>query len=253
MVGSRSASYSGLKASRKIARELSRNGVEIISGLAYGIDTECHQGCLEGGSHTIAVMGCGLEQTYPSGNIRLKRDILEQGGLLISEYAPGSKPVGRHFPYRNRIISGLSELDILMEAKIRSGSMTTVGHALKQGREVFAYPGDPASLMNEGNKMLLREGARYFTEAADILADMNWLDNKRYVGQNVFCATAHNDLGDPSETAVLNALARGILGFDELVHMTGISSSELMSTLTVLQIKKKIEPLPGKKYRVFNI
>ena len=134
MIGSRSASWAGLKAARKIAAELSRNGVNIISGLAHGIDTESHCGCLEGRSPTIAVMGCGLDRTYPAENTKLKKEIMEKNGLILSEYAPGMKPSGYHFPYRNRIISGLSDIVILMEAKIRSGSMTTVGHALRQGK-----------------------------------------------------------------------------------------------------------------------
>ena len=250
MVGSRAASYTGLKASRKIARELSRNGIMIVSGLAYGIDSECHRGCIEGGSPTIAVMGCGLDQTYPVENEQLKRDILAGGGMIISEYPPGIKPVGHHFPYRNRIISGLSDAVILMEAKIRSGSMTTIGHALRQGKEVYAYPGDPVSSYSEANRLLLREGARYFTEAEDILADMNWLDNQTSVGQNSDCSATLPK--DPDEAAVYKALLRGELGFDELLQATGLTSATLMSTLTLMQIKKQVEPLPGKKYQLMQ-
>ena len=251
MVGSRSASYAGLKAARKIAKELSAAGVVIVSGLANGIDAECHRGCLEGGSPTIAVMGCGLDQVYPSENAGLKKNILEKGGLVISEYAPGSKPFGRHFPYRNRIISGLSGLVILMEAKIRSGSMTTIAHALKQGLEVYAYPGDPTSPMTEANRTLLREGARYFTAAEDILDDMNWLDNTQRVRQHIDCS-AQNAEGNTDEYAVLCALERGYLGFDELMQATGKSAQELMGILTILQIKRKIETLPGKRYGIIR-
>ena len=249
MVGSRAASYTGIRAAKHIACELSRNGVIIISGLAYGIDTACHQGCLEGGSPTIAVVGCGLDQQYPYRNEPLKKEILRNDGLLISEYAPFSKAVGFHFPYRNRIISGLSCAVVLMEAKIRSGSMTTIYHALRQGKEVYAYPGDPTSPLMEGNRSLLRDGARYFTEASEILSDMNWLDNQSYVRQNTICSTKftpHNE----AESAIYGALSRGTLGFDELIQITGLSTSELMSTLTVLQIRNVVEPLPGKKYKV---
>jgi len=249
MVGSRSATYAGLRASRRISSTLSRNGVIIVSGLAYGIDSECHRGCLEGGSPTIAVLGCGLDQAYPAGNDGLKQEILQKNGLLISEYAPGSKPIGRHFPYRNRIISGLCSVVILMEARIRSGSMTTINHALQQGKEIYSYPGDPVSAYSEANRMLIREGAHYFTEAEEILSDMNWLDNPSYVRQNIVCSI-RNTPGSETESAVYNALLRGELGFDELLQATGLTSSELMSTLTLLQIKKLIEPLPGKKYRI---
>lgn len=247
MVGSRTASYLGLRAARTIARDLSKNGVVIVSGLACGIDAECHRGCLEGGSPTIAVLGCGLDQDYPQENEPLKKDILSRNGLLLSEYAPGIKPLGHHFPYRNRIISGLSEILILMEAKLRSGSMTTVTHALKQGKEVYAYPGDPVSPMSEANRTLLREGAGYFTTAKDILEDMNWLDNQPLVGQNIGCS-APEEPADSTEAAVYNALLKGNLGFDELLQTTKLIPSELLSTLTVMQIKNKIEALPGKRY-----
>ena len=249
MVGSRAASYAGLKAARRIARDLSRNGVAVISGLAYGIDSECHRGCIEGGSPTIAVMGCGLDQTYPVENEQLKQDILNGKGLILSEYAPGIKPIGRHFPYRNRIISGMADTVILMEARIRSGSMTTISHALKQGKEVYAYPGDPSSPLTDGNRLLLREGARYFSEARDILTDMNWLDNQSHVGQNSDCSTPQSE-EDSSESAVYKALLKGELGFDELIGATGLTSSALMSTLTIKKKKKRVESLPGKKYRL---
>ena len=249
MVGSRAASYVGLTASRKIAAELSRNGVIIISGLAYGIDTACHEGCLAGGSPTIGIMGCGLDQCYPSRNETLKKEILRHGGMLISEYPPGVKALGYHFPYRNRIISGLSDAVILMEAKIRSGSMTTIDHALRQGKEVYAYPGDPTSPLAEGNRSLLRDGARYFSKASDILADMNWLDNTPLVGQNIGCSSGFIP-ENAAEEAVYRALVKGTLGFDEIIQATGLPPSVLMGTLTILQIRQVIDLLPGKKYQI---
>lgn len=249
MVGSRTASYAGLKAARKIACELSRNGVTVISGLAYGIDTECHRGCLEGGSPTAAVMGCGLDSSYPAENAGLKQEIIDRGGMIVSEYAPGAKPIGRHFPYRNRIISGLGAAVVLMEAKIRSGSMTTIGHALKQGREVYAYPGDPTSPRTEANRTLLREGARYFTEAEDILNDMDWLDKSKPIRQNIGCS-APAVPENAQQKKVISALTRGALGFDELAQATALDPSELMGALTILQINKLIETLPGKRYQL---
>lgn len=249
MVGSRAASYSGLTASKRIACELSRNGVIIISGMAYGIDTACHEGSLAGGSPTIGVMGCGLDQNYPSRNEPLKQKILCHGGVLVSEYPPGVKAIGYHFPYRNRIISGLSETVILMEAKIRSGSMTTIDHALRQGKEIYSYPGDPTSPMTEGNRALLRDGARYFTTASDILADMNWLDNTPHVRQNSGCSSAFK-AESAAEESVYRALVKGTLGFDEIAQVTGLPPSVLMGALTMLQIKRIIELLPGKKYQI---
>lgn len=250
MVGSRAASYDGQKAARRIAGGLSRRGVGIVSGMAGGIDTASHEGCLEGGSPTIAVTGCGLDIVYPSGNGKLRDSILKNGGLLLSEYAPGEKPIGWHFPFRNRIITGLAKALIVIEAKIRSGTMTSVKHALDQGKDVFVYPGDPASPYSEGNHQLLREGALYFTTADDILEDLGWLDNTEYIRQNSVCSGRTASAVTPEESAILSALQPGKLSFEQIADMSGLSSATLMSTLTMLQIRGAIEALPGKLYQL---
>ena len=248
--GSRAASLLGLKAARQIAEDLSRNGIAVVSGFAYGIDAAAHQGCLSGTSPTIAVMGCGLAQTYPSDHGTLRRNVLEKGGLLMTEYPPGEKPLGHHFPFRNRVISGLSDALALIEARIRSGSMTTVDKALQQGKELFVYPGDPMSPAFEGNRMLIRDGARFFTRAADILEDMNWLDNQDDQVQNSDCAGPKiTDLGG-NERKIAEALEPGKMSFDQLTSATGLAPSELMSALTILQVRQYIEALPGKIYQL---
>lgn len=249
VVGSRAATYSGQKASEKLAEDLSRRGIAIISGLACGIDAAAHRGCMKGDSPTIAITGCGLDRVYPSDNIRLRDEILQKGGLILSEYAPGVKPSGWHFPVRNRLIAGLSLALVLMEAKIRSGSMTSVQHALDQGKDVFVYPGDPASDKYEGNHQLLREGGIYFTSAEDILEDLHLLDKKSALGQNTQCAAERTDLS-PEEKKVLSALEPGALGFEELLVRTGMDASALMGVITLLQIKGCVEALPGKNYQV---
>ncbi len=250
MVGSRRASRDGLQAAWETARELSRHKVTIVSGLAYGIDAMAHTGCVEGGAPTVAVLGCGLDVNYPSGNTNLRQSILDHRGLLLSEFAPGEQPLGRHFPYRNRIISGLGHALVLMEARIRSGSLTSVQHALNQGKEVFVYPGDPRSELYSGNHQLLREGARYFTTAEDLLEDMNWLDNPAEVGQNSRSpAQAESSLA-PGERAIMKALKAGNCSFDQLCQLTGIAPAELMSALTMLQIGGLVEALPGKIYQL---
>lgn len=249
MVGSRQASYAGLKAARQIARDLSRAGVSVVSGFAYGIDAMSHTGCLEGESPTVAVMGCGLDQNYPSDHAQLRKKIIESGGLLLSEYAPGEKPLAANFPYRNRIISALGEALILVEAKIRSGSLRTVDHALRQGRDVFVYPGDPASPHFEGNHQLLREGARYFTTAQDILEDMNWLDKEPPDVQNSGCIGSSADASSPEEK-IRRMLIPGELSFDQIAAGTAIPPAELLSVLTIMHVHGKIEMLPGKKYQL---
>ncbi len=252
VVGSRRASPAGLIATRKFARSVSEHGVSVISGLAYGIDSAAHKGCVEGGSPTIAVLGCGLDIQYPSGNQSLKKEILNRGGLIISEFAPGEQPIGYHFPFRNRIISGLSCGVVLMEARIRSGSMTTIHHALNQGKEVFVYPGDPLSEQFSGNHILLREGARFFTRAEDVLEDMEWLDNQTEVGQNSGCVQKIKP-GSPAEKAILSALSSGSLSFEQISQKTGLTPPEIMTALTMLQIHGAIEALPGKSYQISTL
>ena len=249
MVGSRNASYKGLEATEKTAEKLSRSGISVVSGLAYGIDAAAHRGCLKGGTPTIAVMGCGLDQDYPAENAGLKKEILRNGGLILSEYAPGEKPLGWHFPYRNRIISGLGDCLILMEARIRSGSMTTVQHALNQGKDVFVYPGEPGSAKSEGNHQLLREGAIYFTSAEDIMEDMGWLDKRMDVRQNNESVTEPLVPLSPDEKTVLEQLDKGERSFDQLCDALMMPASQLNATLSLLQIHGMIRVLPGRVFQ----
>ena len=249
MVGSRAASYSGMKTARKLACDLSIAGVSVVSGMACGIDAASHRGCMDGGSPTVAVTGCGLDIVYPRENSGLKDDILSKGGLILTEYAPGEKPAGWHFPFRNRIITGLAHALIVIEAKIRSGTMTSVQHALNQGKDVFVYPGDPASPYSEGNHQLLREGALYFTTGEDILEDLGWLDNHEIIGQNSVCS-GMTPLLSPEETVIFEILKPGRLSFEQIADRSGLSPAVLMSTLTMLQIKGTVEALPGKQYQL---
>lgn len=247
MIGSRRATMKGLRASEKIASDLSCAGVGIVSGLAYGVDASAHKGCLKGKTATVAVLGCGLDQNYPAENQTLKEEILHKSGLILSEYAPGEKPLGWHFPVRNRIISGLSEAVILIEARIRSGSMSTIQHALDQGKEIFVYPGEPGAASCEGNHQLIREGARYFTEANDILEDLGWLDNPDMELQNNGCPDGTEGISTVQRT-ILNVIGDNQLGFDEICIQTGLTAPELSTNLTFLQLMNLIIALPGKQY-----
>lgn len=249
MVGSRNASFKGMAATEKIACELSNHGITIVSGMADGIDSAAHKGCIRGGSPTVAVMGCGPDRIYPVSNSDLYTRILDNDGLILSEYAPLEKPLGWHFPIRNRIISGLSEAVLMMECRIRSGSMTTVRHALDQGREVYAYPGETNTPWSEGSHQLLREGAGYFTCAADILDDLGCLDKHECSVQNNVCRQDSDDL-NPVQQRIVNALKDGMLTFDEITARTGIDTHELFTALTVLMIKRIIKAYPGKLYEL---
>lgn len=177
VVGSRNASIHGIEATKRICKELSNAGVVIISGFAAGIDRAAHCGCLEGASPTVAVLGCGMDVQYPTDSGPLREQILRQGGLLLSEFPFGLWPSKFTFPVRNRILSGLSRGVLMMEGRVQSGSMVTVQCALDQGRDVFAFPGQPDTPFAEGAHQLLREGAIYFTSAQDILEDMGWADD----------------------------------------------------------------------------
>ena len=245
VVGARKASPQGVDVTQRICRELSQAGVCIVSGLAMGIDTAAHEGCLEGGSPTAAIMGCGIDVDYPIENAALKERIVKQGGVLLSEYPPGSRAYKHVFQARNRILTGLGKALLMMEAQIQSGSMLSVHHALDQGREVFAYPGIPGTEWAEGAHQLLREGANYFTSAQDILEDLGWEDD--------LPVTASNEkppLPTMSEEQrkVFSLLSQGEKSFDEIAAASGLSTPALSVALTMLQMMGLVKAMPGKQY-----
>lgn len=245
MVGSRKASPQGIEVTQKIARELSQAGVTIVSGFAMGIDTAAHEGCLEGGSPTAAVLSTGLDVDYPVDNVPLRERIVNNGGVLLSEYPPGTRSNKHVFHARNRIISGLGKALLMMESRIQSGSMLTVHHALDQGREVYAYPGIPGTEWAEGAHQLLREGANYFTNAQDILEDMGWDEDLPLPTQ-----TQKNELPPMSDDqrAVFTLLSQGELSFDQLAADSGLDTPALTVALTMLQMMGLIKAMPGKCY-----
>ncbi len=244
VVGSRRASVEGLHAAERIAAELSSHGVTIVSGLASGIDTAAHTGCLRGGSPTIAVMGCGLDQDYPAENRALREQLIAQGGAVLSEYAPGVPGLKYNFPYRNRLMSGLSRAVLMIESRRQSGTMSTVHHALDQGREVYAYPGQPGTEWAEGAHQLLREGAHYFASAEDVLEDMGWLEESAPRQEE----TAQLPPLDRSGQAVMAQLRKGNRTLDELAEATGLDTAELNVTLTMLTLAGLVKSLPGKLF-----
>ncbi len=245
VVGSRKASPQGIEITRKICSELSRAGVTIVSGLAMGIDTAAHEGCLDGGSPTAAVLGCGLDVDYPSENADLKERIVSTGGVLLSEYPPGTRANRHVFQVRNRIISGLSRALLMMESQIQSGSTLTVHHALDQGREVFAYPGIPGTEWAAGAHQLLREGANYFTSAQDILEDMGWADDLPQPAAQQ--ASALPPMSD-DQRKVFALLSQGEMTFDQLATQSGLPAPTLTVALTMLQMMGLIKSMPGKAY-----
>jgi DNA processing protein len=241
IVGSRKASQYGMQMAERFAYELSRAGVTIISGAARGIDTMAHWGALHANASTIAVLGCGVDIVYPKENKKLF-DCIQEHGTLISEFPLGTPPLPGNFPLRNRIISGLAHAVLVVEAGMPSGALITVDHALEQGRDVYALPGNVNNRFNKGSNKLLKEGAKVVTCVEDILED---LDAKTdYISTSI-----PQDVPlqlDLSETLIYNALEDGQKQQDELGLITGIDPGTLSAILTLLEMKGIIKQLPGK-------
>jgi len=272
IVGTRRCTRYGMKAAERIAAGLAAAGVAVVSGMARGVDTAAHLGCLSVGGCTVAVLGCGADVTYPSENAELLLRILDEGGALVSEYAPGAPPLGGHFPVRNRIVSGMCSGMLIVEASAKSGAMITVRHALAQGREVYALPGPVDSPASEMPLILLREGGQIATSAEDILQTIRWIGdgqlpapearaiNDRPYNHGETPVGAHIvrppkpvhvqtlEALEPAQKQVAQALREGELVFSEIVARTGFSAQELNSHLTMLELQGIIIQLPGRIY-----
>ena len=245
VIGARRDTRYGRQQAQKIARDLASAGVVIISGLARGIDTAAHLGALEGGGKTVAVLGNGISSVYPPENRELCRRIIASGGCVISEFPPDAAPLSYHFPIRNRIISALSDAVILIEARKKSGTASTIGHALDQGKEIFALPGNVDAPGSELPLTLLKEGAQMLTCAGDVLEAMGWTSGGRQMSMfDEEDALEKETEGD----AILKALLREDQTFEELLEITGLDASELSARLTILEIEGRIQRIGGRAY-----
>jgi len=241
VVGTRTPSAYGKQITPGIVRELVRHGATIISGLALGIDGIAHEATLTSGGVTIAVLGAGIDDTsiYPPSHKTLAKRILENGGALVSEYAPGTTPERFHFPERNRIIAGLSRGVLIIEAKEKSGALITATLALKENRDVFAVPGPITSEHSRGPNRLLREGAKAVLDAYDILEEY---------GIYTAADTTNEQTLSESERAILKLLADGPRFADELSAATGCTPAELNTTLVALELEGHIINLGGGRF-----
>jgi DNA processing protein len=241
VVGTRRATAYGKQCTQILAGGLVENGVTVVSGLAYGIDTEAHRAALNRKGRTLAVLGSGLDIVYPAENKKLSQAIIENGAL-ISEYPLGTKPDSRNFPRRNRIISGLSLGVLFVEGGFQSGAKITTDYALEQGREVLAVPGSILRKSGSGPNYLIQNGAKLVTSTQDILEELNL----RMIVQQTQARAVIPD--NETEAIVLRQLSADPVHIDDLGHATGLSAPELASTLTLMELKGMVRQTGAMNY-----
>lgn len=244
VVGTRKPTSYGQRLAKEIARGLAENGVNVVSGMAVGIDSLAHWGAIDGGGRTLAVLGCGPDICYPSSNKPLYGAIVNgEHGAVFSEYFPGTKPEGWRFPARNRIISGLCGAVVVIEGSINSGSLITARLAFEQSRDVFAIPGRIDQPMSEGPNELIRKNmAQLVRNAEDILKSLNWVS----APQGKMVPTVVELYG--REREVFESVSNEPVHFDYLCEKLGMQAGELSATLTMLELAGVIERLPGDWY-----
>lgn len=263
VVGTRKASVYGLRTARRLGSELAACGGLVVSGMAAGIDTEATEGALSQDRPAVGILGCGVDMVYPASNRGLYEK-MERQGCLISEYAPGTPAYKWNFPRRNRIISGLSDAVLVVEAPKISGALITARQALEQGRDVFVVPGNVDVASCEGSNALLKDGAAMAASGWDILSEyvgvypdrlrlrqteekirtpaQERIDNPQPLG---YSDQETDNGGDGTENAILRALGTGRAHVDVLIEATGLTSGELLAALTMLEIKGTVLSEPG--------
>lgn len=247
VVGSRRCTRDGQRAAREIAETLAREGATVVSGMAHGVDTAAHEGALIGLGKTVAVLGCGADVVYPPENGVLCERILENGGAVISEYTPGTRPLPGNFPARNRIISGLSEGVLIVEGAEKSGAMITVNAAADQNRDVFAVPGSIYSPLSAAPNRMIVEGAIPVLSGWDILEHYRWAsrpDSRESAPRNKLVL-------DPEDDQIVAPLLEQELSFDELSGLIHFPIAKLNARLTMLELRGVVVRLPGGLYRAY--
>lgn len=246
IVGSRKFSSYGKQCTESLSRELSQQGLTLVSGLALGIDTFVHETCLQNSGHTIAVLGSGIDKhsLYPSSNRALAERIVTQDGLIISEFPLGTEPLRYNFPQRNRIISGLSTATLVIEAYEKSGALITAQFALDQNRELLAVPGSIFSPASAGPNNLIKQGAKIVSKASDVLeifnldiSDIkNFKENKKILPSS------------PEEEIILRFLSKEPTHINQLVRLSGLDTAQINSTLTIMEMKGMLRNLGNMEY-----
>lgn len=266
IVGSRNGTPQGCLDAQAFAEALSKAGLAIVSGLAWGIDAAAHRGALREGGSTIAVIGTGADRVYPARNRSLAREIAEKG-LIVSEFVPGTPPIKANFPRRNRIISGLARGVLVVEATLSSGSLITARLAGEQGREVFAVPGSIHSPFARGCHRLIRDGAKLVETAQDILEELGMIDVSAHTAAAPHSRTATSRQGDaklrkeeaatatelhgsdPDARVVWSALNPDMLDVDTLVARTSLSAARVLAALGMLEVDARVASVPGGRWQ----
>ena len=249
IVGARRATAAGRAMTEELSHDLAAAGMTVVSGLARGVDAAAHRGALAAQGRTIAVLGCGIDRTYPPEHERLRRQIEERGAIL-SEVPVGAPPHSHHFPRRNRIISGLSLGVIVTEAAISSGSLITARLAAEQGREVFAVPGFVKEDTSRGTNALLKEGAALVERAQDVIdAVLPQLEQAlRLRLQPSREKIVPGDQLGKEEQRVYDALSYDSRTVDDVIVTTGLPVSTVMASLLSLELRQRVRQLPGQRY-----
>ena len=242
IVGSRKPSIYGREVTQALAEKLARRGVVIVSGLALGVDAIAHQAALDAGGVTIAVQANGLHALNPRSNRLIGESIIERGGAIISEYEPGVEPLKHRFLARNRLVSGIADAIVVTEAAARSGTLNTAAHALEQGRDVYAIPGNITNPMSAGCNALIAQGASPLTSIDDFVATYTATDEPAQVALPI----GQND----TENAILTALSEGVRDGDQLLARADCTASEFNTTMTMLEIQGVIAPLGANQWRL---
>jgi len=243
IIGTREPTPYGSRIAHRLAESLARQGVTIISGMALGIDTLAHQGALYAQGQTVAVLGSGLKHVFPAQNQKLYTHLCQQG-LVLSELPPQHPPQTWTFPARNRIVSGLAQAVIVVEAGLKSGTLITVDCANEQGREVFAVPGPLGSEQSQGTHALIQQGAHLLSHPDEVLNVLGW---EKYFQENTPLPLPENLTNSEEQVYVL--LGEQPLHVDVLASQVPLEAQEVLGLLTFLELKGLAQALPGKLYK----
>ena len=247
VVGSRKATEYGRQCAYSLSGQLAQSGITVVSGLAYGIDSYSHKGACDAKAPTVAVLGSGTDRVYPKVNRSWYCEILETGGMVMSEFLPDTPPANYNFPRRNRIISALSYGTLVVEAGLKSGSLITAKYALEQGREVYAVPGNITSEMSEGTNKLIKDGAKPVACANDILEDLFSVLRPVALRKEI----AHAELTD-DEALLMSKVVSGVQTPDALAETLGMSASQVSALLTAMELKQAVSVRMGTVYAAYR-